>query len=163
MEYSNKITFEHPLSNTYSKDINILVKTDGGQGRFIPNTMVISLDDAEKGVGKSNRSKTMDIALGVINRGTSKNPKNKRILLCEFRFNYKNPKNISATEIKDKIDYSKKLVRKDYDGVIDSNMYFLFNVNIDAQARSIINRKMSGRVKNIIITTERGFKELINR
>jgi len=163
MEYNYELTLAHPLAKAYSKDINILIKEDGGQGRFVVDTIVISLDDAEKGSRKGDRSKTMDIALGVINRGTSKKPKNKRILLCEFRFNYKNVKNISATEIKNKIDYSKELLKTNYDSSIDMNTYFLFKKNIYQQARSELSRRMSGRNKNIIVTTEEGFKELINR
>jgi len=41
----------------------------------------------------------MDIANGVVKRGSIAKAKNKQILLCEFKFNYKNHRNISKSEI----------------------------------------------------------------
>lgn len=125
MEYSLIATQEHPYASGFGHNLNELVRKDEGTGIFPNETIAISLDEVEKSLRKNQPSKTMDTALGIIKRGTAKRPKNKRMLLCEFRFNYKNPGNISKTEIEGKVIYSKTLLMCGFNGDIEPKCYFL--------------------------------------
>lgn len=157
MEYNEEVTRDHPLAN-YINSLNSLVVSDGGRGIFANEAIAISLDEAEIALRKSSPSPTMDIALGVIKRGTSANPKSKKIVLCEFRFNYKKPKNIDGKNIKNKINYSKSLVQNGYFGSIHNKFYFLFDKKVVAQALHHIGRLFNNNLKDIKIITEEEFK-----
>lgn len=160
MEYNLDVTTEHPLA-TFAQSLNSLIKSDGGKGIFNDDVVAISLDDVEKSFKKGIHNETMDVAVGVIRKGSSKNPKGKRMLLCEFRLNYKKPENISKTEIDNKIRNSKSMLQSGYIGNIHDKYFFLFSYKVVNQAKSYIARRMAGRIKDIEVITEQDFKEML--
>ncbi len=106
MVYSFEVTDDHPLAKQFALNLNIMVKKDGGKGVFPTEAIAISLDEAERSKRRIISHKTMDAAIGVIARKTWPDLRNKRMVLCEFRFNYANWKNISKTELEEKVTNS---------------------------------------------------------
>lgn len=162
MEYNLDVTLEHPYSADFAHSFNDLVREDGGSGIFPYETVAISLDEVEKSFRKAHHAKTMDAALGVIKRGTVENPRNKRMLLCELRFNYKNPANISKGDIDGKVNYSKNLLTS-FDMIgVEPKCYFLFNCQVVEQAKSFFSRIYVTRTQTRIVCTEEEFKNLLH-
>lgn len=161
MEYDVDVTNDHPLAGKFAFNFNNMVKADGGKGIFPENAIAISLDDAERAQGRAVLRRTMDSALGVVTRGTSDRTSNKRMLMCEFRFNYRNWKNISKTELEEKVENAKTLLRTDYTGSIEPKCFFIFNKNIYQQVKNHFARIYNSRTKNRVVSTEEIFRKLI--
>lgn len=160
MEYNLAITLEHPYASTYAHLLNELIQKDGGSGLFPDEIKAISLDGIERSFKKDRPDPTMDVALGVADKRNNAIV-NKRMLLCEFRFNYKNPRNISKSDIEGKVNYSSALLKNNYEGQIDPKCYFLFSESVCQQAKYRFSRIYSGRTANRIVETERSFKDLL--
>lgn len=163
MEYNNDVTLNHPLAK-HAKNLNDLSSKDGGKGLFDDGAMAISLDDAEHSRGANRTDKTMDVAIGTIRKGTAEWPRNKKMTMCEFRYNYQSMKNISKTDLENKIKHSRSLLQQyDYDGAIDETSYFLFADNLIKQARSRFNRIYNTRTENRAVKTEGEMSELLKK
>ncbi len=160
MEYSNDVTLSHPLSK-HARNLNELSRNDGGKGLFDNDAIAISLDDAEHSRGVSPNM-TMDIAIGTIRKGTADNPRNEKMTMCEFRFNFKSMKNISKTDLEEKIRHSRTLLQQD-EYPINETCYFLFSDNLINQARNAFNRLYHTRTKHRVVKTEAEMSELLSR
>ena len=156
MEYSLSFTKQHPLSKHSLESINSILKNEGGKGLFQKDTLAINLDDVEKSFKKSQSSNTMDIALGI-NISENKNS----MLLCEIKLRVDYPKNLSSTEIKSKVTYSRTLIRNNYDGLLEHKNYFLFKKEQKNQAKNTISRIFNSRSKEYEVLTEQEFAELL--
>lgn len=161
MVYNLDVTKDHPLADKFALDFNDMVKADGGRGVFPGETVAISLDNAERAKRKHAPESTMDSALGITSRGSLPRTRNKRMLMCEFRFKHKNWKNISKTELEEKVAYSKSLMQENYDGNIESKCFFIFDKSVYQQAKSYFSRAYSTRTGGRIVVTEEEFLELI--
>jgi len=161
MVYNIIVTTDHPFANKFALNLNELVKNDGGKGIFPEESVAISLDKVERSYKRAAPLKTMDVAIGVIARRTEPDLRNKRMLLCEFRFNYKNRENISKTELEKKITNSQSMLRDNYEGQIDQKCYFLFNSNIIQQMRYIFSRIYNTRTVYRIVSSEEDFMAAI--
>lgn len=161
MVYDLDVTNNHPLANKFALNFNDLIKADGGKGVFPENAIAISLDMAEKAERRAKNLKTMDSAIGVIARRSSGKKCNERMLMCEFRCNYKNSENISKTELEEKIENSKSHLQWKYTGQIEPCCYFIFSERIIHQARSRFARIYNTRIKDREVVTEEGFRDLI--
>lgn len=150
----------HPYAETHAESLNVLVRKDGGLGGFPESTKAISLDKVEKSYRKACPHETMDVAVGVIRAGT-KDMKNKRMLLCEFRFNVQNWRNISKTVLENKVSYSKELLKAGFEGQIEQKCYFLFGEKIIEQVKNHFGRIYASQVKYRVVSTEQGFKDLL--
>ena len=162
-KYSESYTREHRLANNTSclKNLNELSKADGGKGLFDPDGVVLSIDEAEKRACPSNPQKTVDMAMGIAEENSEGKERNRQMLLCEFRFNYKNPGNVSMSELEGKIKHSIELLSDGMDGVrIYPKVYFLFAKH--EQARSVFARRYEGsRLKDLrVVKSEEEFRRL---
>ncbi|MDD2244703.1 MAG: hypothetical protein VB079_00715 [Petrimonas sp.] len=161
MVYSFEVTIEHPLAEYFTLNLNQLVKSDGGKGVFPAECVAISIDNVERSIRRAEQISTVDIAIGVIARTTYPQLRNKRMLMCEFRFNYKNAENISKTALEDKISNSQRILRDKYEGLIDQKCYFLFDKKIISQAINRFSRIYNTRTTYRIATTEEEFNKII--
>lgn len=161
MVYDLDVTNNHPLANKFALNFNDMIKDDGGKGVFPEKAVAISLDKAESAESRAKTLKTMDSAIGVIAKRSFGKKCNERMLMCEFRCNYKNWRNISITELEEKIENSKKLLQWEYIGQIDSRCFFIFNENIYEQVRHLFARKYISKTKNRVVITEDEFRDLI--
>lgn len=161
MVYSKEVTSDHPLSKQFALSLNEMVTTDGGEGLFPDEAIAISLDNAEHSRRGSSPVKTMDSAIGIAARQTFPELRNKRMVMCEFRFNYKNWKNIRSTELEEKIDQSRSLLQENYTGKIDPKCFFLFDERIVEQVRNLFFRIYPSKKNDRIVKTEKEFKQLI--
>lgn len=160
MVYSSEVTKEHPLAKDFALNLNELIKSEGGKGIFPNYAVSISLDNVEKGKRKASPNSTMDIAIGVCSRESLPEIKNKKIVMCEFRFNYRNWKNISKSELENKVNYSRTLLQESFIGQIDNRCFFLFDKSIFEQVKNHLARLYNNRIKERIVLTEEQFKEM---
>lgn len=161
MVYSLLVTMDHPLADEFALNFNEMIRADGGRGIFPRDVMAISLDDVERFKRRDNPRSSMDSALGVVARETFPKLRHKRILMCEFRLNYKNWRNISKTELEKKVQNSKSLLHENYEGNIEPTCFFIFDKSIYQQVKNHFARIFHSRTKNRIVTTEEDFFSLI--
>lgn len=160
MVYNLDVTKKHPLAEQFASNLNDMVKTDGGKGVFPDDVIAISLDNAERAERRTAPRKTMDSALGLVARRPPGRKVNEKMLMCEFRFNYKNWRNISKSELEDKVKNSKMLLQRNYTGQIESKCFFIFDEKIYEQAKNYFARIYMSKTKKRVVTTEREFQIL---
>lgn len=148
MKYCKETTLLHPLATRFPHCLQELfscIKQEGGKGiLFCHKEICINLDEVEKNMAYSDRKATMDITVGLSREG-----KNREMLLVEFRFRYKSPRNISEGNIRDKISHSKELLG----GAVSKDYIFIFSSHKN-EARSYFNRLFKGKNVSCLIMDE---------
>lgn len=160
MEYNKNFTISISLPRQCLKQINVLSRKDGGKGFFLDDVEVWSMDDVERSFSPNQPHNTIDIAMGVSDEGVREI--NKRMLLCELRFNYKTPGNIKKSDLEKKISCTKDLLGSER---IEPKVYFLFSSDKIQQARSIFERNLYsfGSLKGLrIVMSEKDFAQLLS-
>ena len=120
-KYCEETTKNHPVYKKYESCCveyiaDVIKKENKKKSNLFENNKytVINVDSVEKELAKKEKRgenrPTMDIAFGII----SKQKKDKNFLLVEFKLNVSNYKNISKTEIKDKVNGTKDIIDKGY-------------------------------------------------
>lgn len=152
MKYCKDTTCKHELAQMYPhclQEISSYMKKEGGKGNlFVKQELCINIDEVERKNPNANKEATMDMSIGV-NFDNYKH----YMLLVELRFNYKSPKNISETNIRNKITHSKELVK----GTIVPNYIFLFPKQCKNEARAHFNRIFKGKKVSCTIMDEEEF------
>lgn len=152
MKYCRVTTCGHELAKKHPdclQDIYVCMRDEGGKGHlFAKKEVCINLDKVEVKGLNADKEATMDMCIGV-----SSNDKSRSMLLIELRFRYKSPRNISETNIRNKITHSKELVK----GIIAPNYIFLFSKKCKNEARAHFNRIFNGRKVSCIIMDEEEF------
>lgn len=162
MVYNEQATLSHPLSRKFSENLNKLSIKDGGKGLFKKDAIAISLDKVEKSKKIDQQQETMDIAIGIIKKGTEDKPKNKRLLMCEFKFRVTNPGKISTRKIENKINNSRSMLQKGYlEGSIHPVNYILFQDHMAGQGRRAISSRLKNKKNNIQVCSESDLKNLL--
>ena len=159
MEYNKNYTISLSFAKECLRLINDLSKKDGGKGCFSEDMLVWAVDDIERLSHPHQLKDTVDVAIGVSDDG--KREVNKRILLCEFKFNCKNVNNLTKKALEAKVLYTQNLFSPER---IDSNVYFLFSDKQTQQARSLFERNLysAGNLKGKrIVKTEQEFAKLV--
>lgn len=137
-KYCSKTTKQHPIclkSSTFIEEIDSVCKNDGAKKTPFSNEICLNLDKLENELAKlqkRNSSKTMDFYF-CITRGKSLG-----VVLCELRLNYKNPNNLSKSELDKKISDSIRIIG--HTPSILKPYIFVFNSKIKNQALSKIRR-----------------------
>lgn len=139
MKYCKATTLQHPVAKKYPvclQELLSCIKQEGGKGTvFCHKEICINLDEVEKQKGRGDREATMDVTVGLSHEG-----KNREMLLVEFRFRYKSPRNISEANIRNKINHSRDLLG----GTASKDYIFIFTSNKN-EARSHFNRLFRGK------------------
>lgn len=152
MKYCKLTTCSHELAKKHPdclQEICLFMKEEGGRGHlFTKKEVCINLDKVEIKRANADNEATMDMCVGV-----SSNGKSRSMLLIELRFRYKSPRNISETNIRNKIAHSKELVK----GTILPDYIFLFSKKCKNEARAHFNRIFNGRKVSCIIMDEEEF------
>lgn len=151
MKYCKETTLLHPLAARFPNCLQELlhcIRQEGGKGNlFCHQEICINLDEVERKTACADRKATMDVTIGLSREG-----KNREMLLVEFRFRYKSPRNISEKNIRDKISHSKELLG----GTVSKDYIFIFSAHKN-EARSYFNRLFKGRNVSCIIMDEEEF------
>lgn len=116
MKYCKATTLQHPVAKKYPVCLQELLSCIKQEGR-------------------GDREATMDVTVGLSHEG-----KNREMLLVEFRFRYKSPRNISEANIRNKINHSRDLLG----GTVSKDYIFIFTSNKN-EARSHFNRLFRGK------------------
>lgn len=152
MKYCKETTFRHELAIKHPdclQEICVCMKDEGGKGHlFVKKEVCINLDKVEVKGLNADKEATMDMCIGV-----SSDDKSRSMLLIELRFRYKSPRNISESNIRNKITHSKELVK----GIIVPNYIFLFSKKCQNEARAHFNRIFHGKKVSCIIMDEEEF------
>lgn len=115
--------------------LQIHITKEGCKSRVFKEETCLNLDEIEVFKAKKerrNKRSTVDAAIGLKKLSISK------ILLLDFKFNVKSPRNINRREIDSKIEYSKTLFT---DGIQFYNtIYLIFQKEIKNEAISHIRR-----------------------
>ena len=135
MKYCQKTTKSHPLaiSNSYCiQKINDIIKIEGGNTfPFSEDNVALNLDKVVKEKHLHN-FRSMDMTIGVSQNNV------KKMLLIEFKLNYKVPANISEDECKRKIQNSKTLLGQEI--AISNTPIFIFKTAHLNKAQRTINQ-----------------------
>lgn len=144
-EYCKDTTTHHQIAKKYKKcivDLDTFCKEEGAKKTPFSNEKCINLDMVENIIAqhdKRNSRKTMDAFFGI------KLNHQKKVILCEFRLNYKNVNNLSKSELDAKLSNSINIVGQT--PMIDKTYLFVFNSNIKNQAyrrlRALYSNKKS--------------------
>lgn len=100
---------------------------------FDPRIECLDIDTFEKSIHGSSPDKTVDAVIGICTCTNDKRTTASRLLLVELRMNYKNPQNLSATEMNRKVIYTKELLGADIP--VNADCYFIFDNNIIYQMK----------------------------
>jgi hypothetical protein len=148
MKYCEQTTRGHEINQRTNgaclSSINEVIEKDDSTKTnliFERDVIVINLDEAEKVISRGQQckpSKSMDICFGLTNKEF-----NLSILLVEFRFNYRNMRNLDKSELDGKLQGSKKLLGESIS--IKDEYIFIFQKDLQQQAKSRLQR-MNPRV-----------------
>lgn len=147
--YSLGTTLQHPLvikfGDKVTERLDVLLKTEGYASQIENGCKVINLDKTERLTRPHAReyNETMDFAIGldII-----------QMLLVELKLRVKNPVNIKAKDLEDKIKYSKVLLGSDI--AISSDRVFIFKKSVLPQARNHISRLFCNRSNYKTLTVD---------
>lgn len=155
MIYCEHTTKNHPISLSHPsclEELSNVIKNEGGNNSGCPtNCFVLNLDKLVKNNNFSHMS-SMDISFGI-----STERINPKIVLVEFKYNLKSPKNITKNEIEDKINDSITLLSREPS--INNEYYFVFPSKIKEQALRHFYSLFRKNTKYLITDTE----ELVKR
>jgi len=137
MKYCQETTKSHPLAISNSnclQKINDIIKNEGGNTfPFNANDIALNLDKVVIEKHLQNLC-SMDMTIGISQNNA------KKMLLIEFKLNYRVPKNISGKECKRKIQDSIKLLGQEI--AISNTPIFIFKTNLLSQAKNILSRQL---------------------
>lgn len=141
MKYNRKQTLNHQVVKKYDsciENISATSKRDGclKKDAFGSEDDIINVDKLETSIcqkTKKQKEKTVDIAFVA----TSENEKSKTILV-ELRCNYKNLRNLSESEILEKIKHSKQILGSV--PVFFFATFLIFNASRKNEAKQRIRR-----------------------
>lgn len=112
--------------------LDTLLRAEGDKSSKSLDILVINLDAEEtRQVERNNRDKQATVDFCFFPEGT------KNLRLVECRYKYKQPCNMSAKKIKDKIHHSRDLLCGE---LVSEGCTFLFSRNVMNQARSAVAR-----------------------
>ncbi len=103
--YNNEIVEQHPIAHCCLSTLRDISLKDYSKFLFDEHIKALDVDLYEITSSKGQNDRTVDAAVGICDYKANK-ATNGRLLLIEFRTNYKNPKNLSRLEICRKVRYS---------------------------------------------------------
>lgn len=137
---NNSIILQHSYYQVCGSTLLAIAQKDyGNKYSFSSEIKALDMDQYEALKAqkeKRNRRSTMD---AVIEAADSPNAKAK-LQLIELRMKYNNPQNCKASEIQNKVTYTKQLLVGTGTGIIHDKFLFIFNDRVSAQARNLFNR-----------------------
>lgn len=149
--YDEAVLTGHPFARNwngcYLKLWTDLLKKEGYKRQTpFKQEKALDLDAVEKhlAVQKSGKECTVDFVTGL---------SDKTLLLVEAKFNVKVASNISATEIRSKIQHSKGLLLQNC-FTIAIPVIILFNDSVCSRAKNELKRKFAGNPNIIIASVE---------
>lgn len=150
ISYDETVLICHPFARKWGgcclKTWAELLKREGySQQTLFKQEKAIDLDDVEKrlAVRKSGKECTVDFVTGL---------SDKTLLMIEAKLNVKAALNISATEIRLKIEHSRDLLMQDCFTRVAVPVIVLFNDNVCSRAKNELKRKFAAN-PNIIIAS----------
>ncbi len=163
MKYSKEQTIHLATllnKTTCLQDVNQLIFNEGCIEKmpfFIHQEELLDMDCVENQLAieeQRKRFKSMDSALVVVQESDD-TPK---IILVEFRFNYKKMSNLTKVELFDKVAGSTNALENTL--IIDDKYYFIFNANLKQQAINRFRRMVPSMPHNFIATDIHELKTL---
>lgn len=140
--YNNDVLKQHSLYRHCASTLNAVSERDyPNKNYFNPLIECLDMDTYEKKQCSGNADCTVDTVIGIStckNKVTSSN----RLLLVELRLDYINAKNLSKSELEQKVEHTKDLLSSELS--IEQNNIFIFTDNVAQQARSFMTRLMKG-------------------
>lgn len=166
MKYCKITTISHPVSLSHNECLehisNILQREsteciDCTFPIFDKENTVINLDKTEAikaEIEKRTRNKSMDFAFGIVDSNSTV----KEILMIELRLNYKNPNNLSKTELEGKVSGSISILK---DNIPIHNKYiFIFKTSQISEAENRLFRMRPSINSNYIVMDVDKLKEM---
>lgn len=154
--YDEAVLMCHPFAQQWNgcclKTWVELLKREGcKQQTPFKKEKALDLDDVEKRLAtqKSGKESTVDFVMGL---------SDKTLLMIEAKLNVKAAQNISATEIRSKINHSKALLRQGWDANIATPVVVLFNDVVCSRAKNELKRKFAAN-PNVVIASVRDLHE----
>lgn len=140
--YDNDILRKHSLyphcCNTLQ---NVSNRDYPNRYSFNPQIECLDIDPYEKKIHSGHPNNTMDAVIGICSCRNDRLKISPRLLLIELRMNYKNIRNLSVSEINEKVDYTKMLLGAEIP--LEKIHYFIYDRSISEQAKRWFRSKVN--------------------
>lgn len=132
--YRNDIIEKLPFDAKFKVTLDCISNRDyPGRYHFNTSIMCLDTDTYEKSLQKPHSDRTVDAVIGVATYSNNR-ASNSCLMLVELRMNYKNTRNLSVTEIENKIAYTRNSIIGG-NAPIKNESIFIFDKNVSEQAR----------------------------
>lgn len=163
---NNTYIHEHPLWANCCSTLQEIAKKDYPNKNYFSKLTAIDaldLDLYEKSLHRSTMQCTGDAAIGIAKEKNADVLLHPACMLVELRMGYENGKNISLTEICEKVEHSKELLKQSYSSSIHNKYYFIFNESATQQAKYILGRETRefGRINDYNIVSVSEFESMM--
>lgn len=164
--FDNKIIQEHQFYGKCGKTLDEVSKKDYPKDNYFDTSILcLDMDDYETQICRGYRGKTetVDAVIGIKNYTQQNCFTHQRLLLVELRMNYKSPRNISQTELENKVRHTRELLGTETP--IETKSWFIFKNGIIEQMKSQFKRMAyaGGDIKNCIPLSTDMFNDLVKR
>lgn len=138
--FNNYVIRRHQLYNRCHELIqNVSDRDYPNKYSFNLEIECLDIDAYVKGTHPEQSRSSVDAVIGICSCRNDRTQINERLLLLEFRMDYKNINNLSSTELIRKIEGTIDILG--YDIKINDEYYFLFDNGVINQVKSWFNRK----------------------
>lgn len=139
MLYHKPTTLDHPLAGKYPValvNLNTLIVEEGGRHSFkgVVDYLIINLDSVAKNQRSGNTLSTMDFAFGI----ADERERSPRMVLTDFKFRQKEPKNFGRAALDSKVSGSTQLMGHSIP--IEKKYYLVIPPNKVSQAQADLRR-----------------------
>ncbi|WP_047452091.1 hypothetical protein [Alistipes sp. ZOR0009] len=139
MLYHKQTTLDHPICRKYPSvviGLNTMISQEGGKKlvKTEDNKPVISLDEIANAQRSGRTLSTMDIAFGI----ADERERNRKMVLTDFKFRKKQPKNFSTTDLDAKVAGSVQILGHCIQ--IEKKYYLITPKNMVSQAQADLRR-----------------------
>ena len=139
MLYHQQTTLEHPVCSKYPSAIaglSSMISQEGGKTNVKneDDHPVISLDKIANARRSERTLSTMDIAFGI----ADERERNRKMVLTDFKFRKKQPKNFSTTDLDSKVAGSVQILGHCIQ--IEKRYYLITPKNMVSQAQADLRR-----------------------
>lgn len=153
--FDNKIIQGHRLYCKCGKTLDTASKKDYPNNNYFDTSIqCLDMDDYETQTCRGQQTETVDAVIGIKSHAQNRFSR-QRLLLVELRMNYKNPCNLSQSELENKVRHTRELLGTGTP--IETTSWFIFKNGIIEQVKSwFINKsRAGGAIRNFIpLSTE---------
>lgn len=135
--YNNEVVEQHPIARYCCSTLKEISLRDYPDFLFDERIKALDMDTFESSQKKAQLDRTVDAVVGISSYKHNRAFRG-RLLLIEFRTNYKNPRNLSLSEVQEKIQHSLGILQGDIP--IERQRFLVFAKGQIERARNEVSK-----------------------